>query len=211
MEGEGEEHWSDGTIYKGGYSKGKKHGRGVLISNQHTYEGEFSHGHFSGHGSFTLPSRLNVIGQWRESQLQSPATILYPDGRKYDGEVDQSLLPSGKGTIHSQHKKCTGTFDKGLLEGRAEILDLHSGEIKFGDFRGGRFETWVLKEESHPNDSQLKPVSAMANPTTIEQVYLQPLKSSSEDKKEEHTRKPAETHAQGTGKEIHKRGGCCIC
>jgi hypothetical protein len=207
MEGEGEEHWSDGTLYRGSFAKGMKHGRGILISNQHTYEGEFSQGHFSGHGSFKLPNRMNFIGQWKESQLQSPATITYPDGRKYDGEVDQDLLPTGRGTIQTQHKKCTGTFDRGLLEGKAEILDLHSGELKFGDFRAGRLEAWVLKEETPPIQTPPKPTPAMANPTTIE-TGLQPAKPDIDEKREEKTNdKPQQT----VGKQIEKRRGCCIC
>jgi hypothetical protein len=180
----------------------------VLIANQHTYEGEFSDGHFCGHGSFTLPTRQTFVGHWKASQLQSPATIIYPDGRKFEGEVDRDLQPSGKGTLHTKHKKCSGTFDKGLLEGKAEILDLHSGEIKFGDFRAGRLDAWVTKEDPRPANPSQNPSSQMANPTTIESVMPQQAKLPSEQKPTNSSSKPVQP---ATAKQLEKKGGCCFC
>ena len=140
---------------------------------------------------------------------------MYPDGRKYDGEVDEHLLPTGKGTILSQHKKCIGTFDKGLLEGRAEVFDLHSGDVKCGLFRAGRLEAWVPKDDIRPNDPPQNPSTAMANPKTIDSDVLQPSKPTADPPKEESSNKPAETPSSrkvpAPAKPPEKKRGCCIC
>lgn len=52
QEGYGEETWTDGSIYKGFYRRGKKHGKGGVFTwvDGTKYEGDFLNGSITGEG-----------------------------------------------------------------------------------------------------------------------------------------------------------------
>jgi len=151
--GQGTEEWPDGSVYVGSFVSGKKQGRGTLNSNGHVMEGEFKDGALSGQGSYKLPDRTLLTGQWVKSVLISPATIIYPDGRRYFGDVSEKLVPEGKGTLESNYRKVEGTFKQGHLDGEARVTLYSTGEEKIGIFKMGQ-----LVEYRGIKDEHLSPV-----------------------------------------------------
>ena len=65
MEGEGEMVWHDGSCFEGGWSEGKRHGKGVYedVSGS-VFDGQWVHGVFQGEGTRTLPNGTLMEGQW---------------------------------------------------------------------------------------------------------------------------------------------------
>ncbi len=64
--GQGEEVWKDGTVYKGDFLNGSKHGKGVYkFLDSSTYEGYFKQDMFQGEGILTVPN-----GQYKGSFVQ---------------------------------------------------------------------------------------------------------------------------------------------
>lgn len=64
--GHGEEVWKDGTVYKGDFLNGSKHGKGVYkFLDSSTYEGYFKQDMFQGEGILTVPN-----GQYKGSFVQ---------------------------------------------------------------------------------------------------------------------------------------------
>lgn len=68
-EGEGEEHYEDGSIFKGHFRKGKKDGFGRLEQPDGSYySGEFHDNAFNGFGEYVWP-RQRYKGDWLNSEV----------------------------------------------------------------------------------------------------------------------------------------------
>lgn len=83
-----------------------------------TLQGTFVSGkHLQGEGQITLPSGVLKKGTFKQNSLVGPRSIIFPDGRTFEGESDQrGKLTYPNGEIHE------GTFDLDyLLEGPGKI------------------------------------------------------------------------------------------
>ena len=188
--GQGREEWEDGTQYDGYFESGAKQGRGVFRTKEGSiYEGEFKEGRFEGEGTLTTKTKTKYKGTWKAAELQSPAEILYEDGKVYSGAVDIEMKPHGQGMIKSHQKTYIGNFSKGNLDGQVETI-LSNGEKKKCLYQNGSFVRWLdgtaVSREAEKNEHekielgspmqklekkpplQSKDPQTMANPTTIQ-------------------------------------------
>lgn len=142
--GIGKEEWKDGTKYEGQFKVGVKDGRGTFQTTEGSvYEGEFKDGAFDGQGQLTSASKTKFIGLWKSAELQSPAEIVYEDGRVYKGEINKEMKPHGKGVIESATKKYTGVFKNGSLNGQVTTHFVQTGESKKSLYKNGVFVEWL--------------------------------------------------------------------
>lgn len=141
--GQGREEWEDGTRYEGFFQFGSKEGRGVFRTKEGSiYEGEFKGGRFEGEGTLTTMTKTKYKGSWVAAELQSPAEILYEDGKVYVGEVDKDMKPQGRGKIESHKKTYIGYFKNGTLDGQVETI-YPNGEKKLCIYENGTFVRWI--------------------------------------------------------------------
>lgn len=113
--GNGVQKMQDGTIYKGDFRNGFRHGKGIMLfSNGAVYEGEFQFGQRSGLGVYT-----------------------YETGHVYQGQFDNNH-PNGAGRMTNPAGDVfIGQFWNGVPHGNIEIV-YHTGVIYKGSYAGGK-------------------------------------------------------------------------
>ena len=68
--------WPDGTVYKGAWKNGKRHGYGTIkfVRSGNIYEGEWLNGKQDGQGKLFLGSGdyegMTLEGNWRNGEFQ---------------------------------------------------------------------------------------------------------------------------------------------
>lgn len=219
--GQGREEWEDGTQYEGLFKFGSKEGRGVFRTKEGSiYEGEFRKGRFEGEGTLTTMSKTKYKGTWKAAELQSPAEIVYDDGKVYIGEVNKEMKPHGRGKIESHKKTYFGNFKNGSLDGHVETI-YASGEKKTSLYDNGTFVRWLdgaagdletdkneqdhlelgspLKKPDKKPNLQSGGSQAMANPQTIQSP--QPRQPASDKKSLEASKGP----------ELQAKKKVCFC
>eukprot|EP00928_Gymnodinium_smaydae_P023731 TRINITY_DN19468_c0_g1_i1.p1 TRINITY_DN19468_c0_g1~~TRINITY_DN19468_c0_g1_i1.p1 ORF type:complete len:1399 (-),score=264.60 TRINITY_DN19468_c0_g1_i1:93-3698(-) len=89
---------SDGSVYQGEYSQGKRHGHGqCTFLDGRIYIGQWALGKMSGDGQMTWPNGLEYIGQYDDDRRSGVGRLSWPDGRCYDGEWAKGKQ-QGRGT-----------------------------------------------------------------------------------------------------------------
>lgn len=113
--GNGVQKMQDGTIYKGDFQNGLRHGKGIMVfSNGAVYEGEFQYGLRSGFGIYT-----------------------YETGHVYQGQFENNH-PNGAGRMTNPVGDVfIGKFWNGVPHGTIEIV-YHTGVIYKGSYAGGK-------------------------------------------------------------------------
>ena len=83
----------DGVIYEGNWSKGLRHGSGVLTHKSGTcYKGEFKYGHKQGKGRIEYPNGNFYDGEWANDKKNGAGTMFWKtNGEKYAGEWKNNL------------------------------------------------------------------------------------------------------------------------
>lgn len=110
-----EEKWSDGSVYKGGYKSGKKHGRGhylhpVIVEEGKPpvlteYKGTYLNGKMHGRGKFKYANGNVYDGDWHDGVQQGKGTFTWAeDGSSYEGEFWNNLR-HGSGTYFDGRSK----------------------------------------------------------------------------------------------------------
>jgi len=117
--GQGTQHYNDGSVYKGFWKNGKRQGKGVLdcahLASGYVYDGDWSEGSQCGEGSITYKNGATYTGQWRDGKFHGHGTITYDPNHpalnvRYSGEW-QSGKRHGKGElILKNNNKFKGYF-----------------------------------------------------------------------------------------------------
>ncbi len=83
----------NGVVYEGNWSKGLRHGSGVLTHKSGTfYKGEFEHGHKQGKGRIEYPNGNYYDGEWSNDKKNGLGTMYWKtNGEKYVGEWRNNL------------------------------------------------------------------------------------------------------------------------
>ena len=98
-------------------AEGRYHGHGTLrLLNGNKYTGEFVHGVFEGHGSYTFhTTNTTYEGQWQNGAKSGRGRETYSDGSVYIGEYAAGER-EGKGRM--EYGGDRGVFDGGWKDGR---------------------------------------------------------------------------------------------
>jgi len=162
LDGEGFRHYPDGSIYRGSFSLGKRHGRGQLTRDDGSaYEGEFVDDAPDGMGiEWAADGEIVLAGRWHHGEFAECAVVpravlisnerlpkeshdaefLLHDGSpaRYDGQRNANGQPHGKGTMYDKEgKPVQGDLWKdGKQEGKG-YLRLRNAYV--GNFHEGRF------------------------------------------------------------------------
>lgn len=134
-----------GAVYEGGIVDRKKHGWGVLKSQGHRYEGEWSNDKMHGEGVFVHATGVRYEGQWINGKQHGFGTLTFPSGAMYVGGWEDGLR-HGKGVMLSVNGgKYDGDFVRGMQHGKGILLWANGNKYE-GDFRNnqghgmGKFE-----------------------------------------------------------------------
>ncbi len=86
-EGEGEETYSNKSIYKGEFSKNIKKGNGLFVwPNNSYYKGLFENDMFNGYGEMRWEDGRYYKGEWKDNKINGKGEFVWPDESYYKGE-----------------------------------------------------------------------------------------------------------------------------
>jgi hypothetical protein len=122
-------------------STGMPHGVGRMIYDDdgRTYEGDWKHGRWHGHGKATFANRDSYEGEYRADQRHGRGKYEWADGRVYDGEFKEDKR-QGNGTFSwPDGAKYIGEFNQGQREGHGQYYFLDGGYYN-GSWRDGRYD-----------------------------------------------------------------------
>ena len=142
FDGVGIERHIDGSVYVGGFKKGKFHGKGEItfmafdeieISSSRSYDyysGDFENGEFNGHGIIhysnagaffpeDFTSFLTYEGEFANGKRDGFGKMRYTNGDEYVG-LWENDLPNGNGTMHWANVDAEGYW-----------TDSHHGKVNY--------------------------------------------------------------------------------
>lgn len=138
-EGSGEEHWEDGTVFKGKYHSDLREGYGEMTwADGNSFKGEFRKGCIEGKGKYVWSDGKMYEGDWKQDKMHGEGVFSWPDGRRYVGSYIEDQK-EGKGTFYwSEKKKYEGQWQKGKQHGLGKYYD-GTGACKEGIWNQGQY------------------------------------------------------------------------
>ena len=128
--------YSSKKFYKGQFFKGKKHGKGILITENSNYEGDFLEDKKHGEGTYRYSNGNSYSGGFKEDLFDGFGFMDYSNGDRYNGDWRAGKM-NGKGTYRFKDGKVyTGAWKEGKMHGEGK-LTLNSGDIVYGLFKNG--------------------------------------------------------------------------
>jgi len=130
----------DGSMYRGPWKAGKKHGKGTLQKvNGDIYDGYFENDEFHGMGVLWYKNGDRYEGNFEYGYHQGHGIYVYNDGDMYDGDFVQGVR-EGHGTLQFfDGSYYTGNFECDSVQGKGKLVNTDGGTYE-GDFVNGIFE-----------------------------------------------------------------------
>jgi hypothetical protein len=153
----------DGTVFVGEVTAGAPDGHGVLTKvNGTNLEGEWRRGKvYRVNGTWVENDGTKEIGTWNYDGSPSSGTIIWKDGRVYDGgwrvmEGGDPELPDGTGTMTWPNGRTyTGHFLDGEMDGAGK-MSYPDGTIEEGTWMLGKFTgSGPTPQRTMPNDLRI--------------------------------------------------------
>ena len=130
----------DGSMYRGAWKAGKKHGKGALQSaNGDIYDGNFEYDEYHGMGIIWYKDGDRYEGNFETGHYQGHGMYVYQDGDVYEGAFVQGVR-EGHGRLQfSDGSYYTGSFENDAVQGKGSLVN-PDGSTYEGDFVNGVFE-----------------------------------------------------------------------
>ena len=135
----------DGTIYEGETIGNLPSGQGTVADLHGTHQqGEWRDGKaYKVSGTWVAPDGTKEEGTWNFDGSPSGGTIMWPDGRVYQGSwkvvEDGVELPEGSGTMTwPDGRKYVGEFLDGKTDGQG-VMHYPDGKVEDGLWKQGKF------------------------------------------------------------------------
>ncbi|PJZ68295.1 membrane-binding protein [Leptospira perolatii] len=138
----------DGHYYEGGWKLGKKHGKGKYIyPDGSSYEGDFLEDQKEGKGTFTWPDNTSITGIFINGEPEGKATVVLPNKVSLEGSYRKGIIFQGKGIyIYDDGSKYLGEWKDGKRHGKGSLFDNRGNIIQIGEWESDKF----VKEYSIP-------------------------------------------------------------
>jgi hypothetical protein len=98
--------YGDGSVYEGGWVKGKRHGSGICkFSDGSVYQGDFYEGNFHGTGKLTWSDGGCYLGEWKNGEIDGVGMEVQPNGSlQHDGIWRQGVPIRSSSTLNALRK-----------------------------------------------------------------------------------------------------------
>jgi hypothetical protein len=138
--GQGVMLFKDGT-YEGGWKNGKQHGKGKYEWHSGSkYEGDWADGKFDGFGTYTWPSGATYTGEWKKGKKNGHGRFVWANGTTYEGQfVDDKKHGIGEYISGTDGTKYYGEYENDKMHGQGTYL-FPDGARFVGEFRNNNFE-----------------------------------------------------------------------
>ena len=130
----------DGSMYRGLWRAGKKHGKGTLqMANGDIFDGYFEDDLYEGMGILWYKNGDRYEGNFETGYFQGHGIYVYHDGDMYEGDFVQGVR-EGNGTLRFYDgSHYTGKFENDCVQGKGKLVN-NDGSTYEGDFVNGMFE-----------------------------------------------------------------------
>jgi len=126
--------YNDSSVYVGFWNKNYATGQGYLkYVNGDIYEGNFNYGQKNGIGKMIYQDKSIYEGTWY-NDLKVNGTLLFPDGRKYEGFFNYSQMIEKGRAFFPNGDKYNGEFLNYYLNGFG-IMEYKNGDIYEGHWK----------------------------------------------------------------------------
>ena len=117
--------FADGLIYEGSWAGGVEAGFGQLMTAERrlVYSGEWLDGSIHGHGTYTFANGDKYMGDWKEGQRHGRGEYLWANGCKYAGEWKENRR-HGRGvfTWDDDHSFYDGEWYNDMRHGKGLLI-----------------------------------------------------------------------------------------
>jgi len=124
--------------YFGDWMNGEPHGRGMKVSDDNCYEGEFRFSRCEGYGSYVCPEET-YRGEWKNDEKHGKGVVRFPDGGMYEGEFTKGGITGYGCFTWVAGDSLTSHFEDGMACGRG-LLKWNDGVEFEGNFANNKRE-----------------------------------------------------------------------
>lgn len=137
--------WYDGVFENNNFVRGKCR---IVYQDGGWYEGNMDRGAFNGQGTMVWPNGDTYTGQWKDSQYHGSGKLTCADGGWNEGVFENSAFISGQcKIIYQDGSRYEGAMDQGTLNGQGTMIwasgDTYTGQWKNGQYHGYRKLTYA--------------------------------------------------------------------
>lgn len=139
-EGYCEEHYKDGSFFRGHYSNGKREGIGLLRTKAFEYKGNFTNNEPSGFGEkVVFKNQVKLAGHFKSGVFTGRQLLVRK--MQYEGQIKEDMM-HGMGALSFKSRfKFKGLFAKNRLfvgQKNAELFDQENEENYIVEVRAGK-------------------------------------------------------------------------
>ena len=128
------------NIYKGEFSNGKYHGKGLYIKNGSSIFGDWEYGEIKGNVIYKINSKFEYTGNFKNYKKNGFGTEKYPDGSQYEGNFINNKK-CGQGIFNFPNKEYyDGNFENDLYNGEGQYVWGENNRKFIGEFKRGKIE-----------------------------------------------------------------------
>jgi len=134
-QGEGQED-SEFYIYRGGFKKNKKNGKGKIYLKilKDSYEGDFLDDNITGFGEYHWSNENTYIGEFHNGKMNGKGINKWPDGTVYEGEYKNGIKDGFGRYTRPNGKTYEGYLKNGKPHGKGVLIsDKGNFDVEFSE------------------------------------------------------------------------------
>ena len=127
-------------IYKGEFSNGEYHGKGLLIKNMAIIFGDWEFGEINGNVIYKVNSKFEYNGNFEKNKKNGFGSEKYQDGSIFEGNFVNNKKNGHGIYTFPNGEKYEGNFEDDLFNGEGQYIWEKSGKKYIGQFKNGKIE-----------------------------------------------------------------------
>ena len=139
--GMGEYSEADGSVYRGEYVLGVRHGQGCFVSGPGkdgttcSYEGRWREDMYDGDGTYVYEDGTSYVGKWAHNMKHRHGRQTFPDGSVYEGGFLRDKFQGQGRLVYAAGGVYEGAWVEGRMQGHG-VFTAVEGEVYDGDWEG---------------------------------------------------------------------------
>lgn len=159
--GEGQED-SEFYIYRGGFKKGKKNGKGKIYMKvlKDTYEGDFIEDNITGAGEYHWSNENIYVGEFFNGKMHGKGINKWPNGTVYEGEYRNGIKEGFGRYMKTNGKTYEGYFKNGKPHGKGVLISAKGTfqvEFENGKLTSSNANNIKIQEKEEKNQNLILP------------------------------------------------------
>ncbi|MBR2406471.1 MAG: hypothetical protein IKB04_09630 [Clostridia bacterium] len=150
--------YKDGSVYRGSWRDGKRHGHGEYRWSNRTYVGDWCDDMIEGRGRLTYDNGASVDGEWKQWKAHGHIHAVFCDGFVYDGMAENGKRNGFGRLVYNDGAAYEGNWKDGERHGRGVMTyadsSTYEGDWK-SDKRHGKGKLVKKTKDQYGNESEV--------------------------------------------------------